>query len=208
MKEEFCVSPMVESGGNMNGHAGLKKSVKEKVVEKKADFYEPGDFVMGDIVWAKCGKNFPAWPAIVIDPLWQAPEAVLRACVPGTLLCVLRVLQKWTKGISDKCYEQLQLVQQLKFLHLPMITEGLGRVGGGACHFFWPVKGQTKLYGSKPSDFHLAIEEAILAENGYADSAMEAGQETLPVTNHGSAEATGSNQESECTIQQASLNCA
>lgn len=82
------VSPVVESGGKMNGHAGLRKTVKEKVFEKKPDFYEPGDFVRGDIVWAKCGKNFPAWPAIVIDPLFQAPEAVLRACIPGTL-CVM-----------------------------------------------------------------------------------------------------------------------
>ncbi|KAL2251832.1 UNVERIFIED_CONTAM: Histone-lysine N-methyltransferase ATX3 [Sesamum indicum] len=212
-EENSCVSPMVESGCNMNGHAGSKKSVKEKVVEKKADLYEPGDFVMGDIVWAKCGKNFPAWPAIVIDPLWQAPEAVLRACVPGTL-CVM--FYGYSRSGQRKCNEQLQLVQQLKFLHLPMITEGLVHAQrhvysfhkqrcAGACPFFWPVKGQTKLYGSKPSDFHLAIEKAILAENGYADSAMEAGQETLRVTNHGSAEATGSNQESECTIQQANV---
>ncbi|KAL0412232.1 UNVERIFIED_CONTAM: Histone-lysine N-methyltransferase ATX4 [Sesamum latifolium] len=182
-----------------------KKSVKEKVVEKKADFYEPGDFVMGDIVWAKCGKNFPAWPAIVIDPLWQAPEAVLRACVPGTL-CVM-------------FYGYSRSGQRLNFLHLAVITEGLGRFGGDYAwikagmvfpfhEYMGRFQGQTKLYGSKPSDFHLAIEEAILAENGYADSAMEAGQDTLPVTNHGSAEATGSNQESECTIQQASLNCA
>lgn len=66
-------------------------------------------------------------------------------------------------------------------------------------------QGQTKLHGSKPSDFHLAIEEAVMAENGYVDSAMEAGQETSPAVNQGEAEeATGSNQESGCTIQQAS----
>ncbi|KAL0309344.1 UNVERIFIED_CONTAM: Histone-lysine N-methyltransferase ATX3 [Sesamum radiatum] len=175
------------SGGNMNGHAGLKKSVKEKVVEKKADFYEPCDFVMGDIVWAKCGKNFPAWPAIVIDPLWQAPEAVLRACVPGTLCVMFYGYSR--SGQRDYAWIKAGMVFPFH--------EYMGR-----------FQGQTKLYGSKPSDFHLAIEEAILAENGYADSAMEAGQETLPVTNHGSAEATGSNQESECTIQQASLNSA
>lgn len=60
---------------------------KEKVGKKK-DFFEPADFVSGDIVWAKCGKNYPAWPAVVIDPLCEAPEAVLRACVPGTI-CVM-----------------------------------------------------------------------------------------------------------------------
>lgn len=82
------VSTGVESGGKVNTYAGTRKTVKDKVNAKKADFYEPADFVMGDIVWAKCGKNFPAWPAVVIDPLCQAPEAVLRACVPSTL-CVM-----------------------------------------------------------------------------------------------------------------------
>lgn len=82
------VSQTVESSEMMNEYTGSRKTVKEKVVEKKSDFYQPSDFVKGDIVWAKCGKNFPAWPAVVIDPLWQAPEGVLRACVPGTL-CVM-----------------------------------------------------------------------------------------------------------------------
>lgn len=68
-------------------------------------------------------------------------------------------------------------------------------------------QGQTKLHGSKPSDFRMAVEEAVMAENGYADSAMEGGQEILPAGNHGETEeATGSNQESGCSIQQAS-NC-
>lgn len=83
------VSTGVESGGKMNAYAaGSRKTVKEKVTPKKADFFEPSDFVTGDIVWAKCGKYFPAWPALVIDPLVEAPETVLRACVPGTL-CVM-----------------------------------------------------------------------------------------------------------------------
>lgn len=78
----------VESGGKMNAYAGSRKTVKDKVTPKKADFYELSDFVLGETVWAKCGKFFPAWPATVIDPLVQAPEPVLRACVPGTL-CVM-----------------------------------------------------------------------------------------------------------------------
>lgn len=120
------VSTGVESGGKTSAYAGTRKTVKEKVTAKKADFYEPADFVMGDIVWAKCGKNFPAWPAVVIDPLLQAPETVLRACIPGTL-CVmfygfsrtgLRVNYSEFVLMHDyihsgnlyKCYEQLQLV--------------------------------------------------------------------------------------------------
>lgn len=67
-------------------------------------------------------------------------------------------------------------------------------------------QGQTKLHGSKPSDFHLAIEEAILAESGYENKAEEDKQETLPVTNNEEAEeATGSNQELGYAVQEASL---
>lgn len=68
-------------------------------------------------------------------------------------------------------------------------------------------QGQNKLHGSKPSDFNKAIEEAHLAENGYANSAVEDEQETSPAANYGEAEeATGSNQEAECNIKQVSFD--
>lgn len=68
-------------------------------------------------------------------------------------------------------------------------------------------QGQTKLYGSRPSDFHMAIEEAILAEHGYTDKRPEMEQETSPATNDsGIEEATGSNQELDlCFSDQASF---
>ncbi|XP_057805816.1 histone-lysine N-methyltransferase ATX3-like isoform X2 [Salvia miltiorrhiza] len=176
------VSTGVESGGKMNAYAGTRKTAKDKVTVKKADFYEPADFVMGDIVWAKCGKNFPAWPAVVIDPLFQAPEAVLRACVPGTL-CVMFYGFSRT-GLRDYAWIKAGMVFPFQ--------EYMDR-----------FEGQTKLHGSKPSDFRMAIEEAVMAENGYANSTMEAGQEISPAVNNGEAEeATGSNQESGCTVQQ------
>ncbi|KAL3615710.1 hypothetical protein CASFOL_041371 [Castilleja foliolosa] len=149
--------------------------VKEKVVEKKVDFYEPCDFGMGDIVWAKCGKHFPAWPGIVIDPLWEAPEGVLRACVPGTLCVMFYGYSK--SGLRDYAWIKAGMVFPFH-------------------KYMDRFQGQKKLHGSKPSDFLGAIEEAVLAENGYGNTAVEAGQETLP------EEATGSNQESECIIQQ------
>lgn len=74
--------------------------------------------------------------------------------------------------------------------------------------FMCRFQGQTKLHGSKPSDFRKAIEEAVIVESGYGGSGMEAAQETSPSVNHcETEEATGSNQESGCTIQQVS-NCA
>lgn len=56
--------------------------------ERKRDIYKPEEFALGDLVWAKCGKRYPAWPAVVIDPLLQAPESVLKSCVPGSI-CVM-----------------------------------------------------------------------------------------------------------------------
>ncbi|KAL6311566.1 hypothetical protein AAG906_025872 [Vitis piasezkii] len=52
---------------------------------KRKDFYRPEEFVLGDIVWAKSGKRYPAWPAIVIDPVFEAPEAVLSSCVADAI---------------------------------------------------------------------------------------------------------------------------
>ncbi|KAL3613494.1 hypothetical protein CASFOL_042639 [Castilleja foliolosa] len=151
------------------------EKVKEKVVGKRVDFYEPSDFAMGDIVWAKCGKHFPAWPGVVIDPIWEAPEKVLRACVAGSLCVMFYGYSK--SGLRDYAWIKAGMVFPFH--------EYMDR-----------FQGQTKLHGSKPSDFLGAIEEAVLAENGYGNHAVEAGQETLP------EEATGSNQESECIIPQ------
>lgn len=77
--------PLVDNKRYMSGFTS--KSRKEKA-KKKKDVYKPEDFALGDLVWAKCGRSYPAWPAIVIDPILQAPEAVLRCCVPGAL-CVM-----------------------------------------------------------------------------------------------------------------------
>jgi len=49
--------------------------------EKKDGLYGPEDFYASDIVWAKAGRKEPFWPAIVIDPLKQAPELVLRSVI-------------------------------------------------------------------------------------------------------------------------------
>lgn len=56
--------------------------------EKKDGLYGPEDFYAGDIVWAKAGRKEPFWPAIVIDPMKQAPELVMRSCIPDAA-CVM-----------------------------------------------------------------------------------------------------------------------
>lgn len=56
------------------------------------------EFDLGDIVWAKSGKrNDPVWPAKVIDPIKEAPEAVRAVCVPGRL-CVMFFGPSLAKG--------------------------------------------------------------------------------------------------------------
>ena len=56
--------------------------------EREDGFYGPEDFYSSDIVWAKPGKKEPFWPAIVIDPMTQAPELVLRSCIADAA-CVM-----------------------------------------------------------------------------------------------------------------------
>lgn len=57
-------------------------------VKRKRDACRLDDFCLGDIVWAKCGKTHPAWPAVVIDPIFRAPKSVINCCVPSAL-CVM-----------------------------------------------------------------------------------------------------------------------
>lgn len=76
--------PLVYDSEPMTVEGGMLK----KSVEQRKDFYWPEEFVLGDIVWAKLGKKYPAWPAIVVNPMQQAPEAVLQSSIPGPI-CVM-----------------------------------------------------------------------------------------------------------------------
>ncbi|KAG4940155.1 hypothetical protein JHK87_044026 [Glycine soja] len=88
---------------------------QKPIGEKRREVYKPEDFALGDIVWAKCGKRYPAWPAVVIDPVLEAPESVLRCCVPGAL-CVMffgyskNGTQRATGSyVDEECYGQDQI---------------------------------------------------------------------------------------------------
>ncbi|XP_057524160.1 histone-lysine N-methyltransferase ATX3-like isoform X1 [Amaranthus tricolor] len=147
-----------------------------KVKQQKA-VYGPQDFSVGDIVWAKSGKRYPAWPAIVIDPMLQAPEAVLSSCIPGAI-CVMYF--GYSKNGKRRDYSWVK--------------------GGMIFPFFDYLErfqGQTDLHKSKPSDFRMAIEEALLAEQGFMD-----GHLGTPTTLYdGFHEASGPNQFQECASQ-------
>ncbi|GLT84778.1 hypothetical protein SLE2022_029920 [Rubroshorea leprosula] len=131
-----------------NKYAGLGK-LREGGAGKSKDVYRPEDFALGDIVWAKCGKKYPTWPAIVIDPLLQAPESVLSRCVAGAI-CVM--FFGYSKNGTQRDYAWVKQGMIFPF-----------------AEFMDRYQKQTQLYKWKKTDFQLAVEEAILAENGYLD---------------------------------------
>jgi hypothetical protein len=65
-----------------------KVDCKENNGERKDRLYGPEDFYAGDMVWAKAGRKEPFWPAVVIDPMKQAPELVLRSFIADAA-CVM-----------------------------------------------------------------------------------------------------------------------
>ncbi|XP_012083218.1 histone-lysine N-methyltransferase ATX3 isoform X2 [Jatropha curcas] len=121
-----------------------------RVAGNKKDVYKPEDFALGDLVWAKCGKRFPWWPAIVIDPILQAPEAVLSCCIPDAL-CVM--FYGYSKNGTRRDYAWVKQGMIFPF-----------------AEFMDRFQGQTQLYNCKMSDFQMALEEAILAESGFLDT--------------------------------------
>lgn len=66
----------------------ITTTLEEDARPRKEGVYGPEDFYSGDLVWGKSGRNEPFWPAIVIDPMTQAPELVLRSCIPDAA-CVM-----------------------------------------------------------------------------------------------------------------------
>ncbi|GAB2217455.1 hypothetical protein Droror1_Dr00000647 [Drosera rotundifolia] len=154
----------------------INGAMRKPIGDRRKNVYKPEDFALGDIVWAKSGKRYPAWPAIVIDPMVEAPEAVLSSCVPGAL-CVMYF------GYSRKGAKQRDYAWVKGGMIFPFLD------------YLDKFQRQTDLHKSQPSDFRMAIEEAYLTEQGFVDSNQvmnEAGSlNAYPV---GFPVATGSNQ--------------
>ncbi|XP_073219890.1 histone-lysine N-methyltransferase ATX3-like isoform X3 [Cicer arietinum] len=158
---------------------GMEQKPNENVGKRK-EVYRPEDFALGDIVWAKCGKRFPVWPAVVIDPFLEAPKSVLSCCVPNAL-CVM--FFGYSKNGTQRDYAWVKQGMVFPF------SEFMDR-----------FQGQTQLYKSKPSDFRMALEEAMLAEDGILESLLGA-EEIATVSNRRLEEVLVSNVDQEYYCQ-------
>ncbi|XP_050280103.1 histone-lysine N-methyltransferase ATX3 isoform X2 [Quercus robur] len=179
--KNFDYRKYLNSSSSMANAFGVNKTgfsysgmMSKENVQKRKELYKPEDFALGDIVWAKCGRRYPAWPAVVIDPILQAPETVLSCCVPGAI-CVM--FFGYSKNGTQRDYAWVKQGMIFPFME-----------------FMDRYQGQTQLYKSKPSDFQMALEEALLAENGILDANLGAGQMgNSDATPNGFQEATASN---------------
>ncbi|KAM7273153.1 hypothetical protein ACFE04_027817 [Oxalis oulophora] len=127
--------------------------VVNKVEEKVDGLYGPEDFYSFDIVWAKAAKIDPFWPAIVIDPMTQAPELVLRACIADAA-CVMFLGHAGNENQRDYAW--------VKRGNIFPFMESVDR-----------FHDQPQLDDCKPNDLQLALEEAYLAEQGFMEKLIE-----------------------------------
>ncbi|KAG5031527.1 hypothetical protein JHK82_015131 [Glycine max] len=117
--------------------------------EKRNGLFGPEDFYAGDIVWAKAGRKEPFWPAIVIDPMTQAPELVLRSCIADAA-CVMFLGYAGNEDQRDYAWVNHGMI----FPFMDYVDR---------------FQGQSELSYYTPSDFQMAIEEAFLAERGFTE---------------------------------------
>ncbi|KAF9601961.1 hypothetical protein IFM89_024424 [Coptis chinensis] len=88
-------------------------------------------------LWARSGKRYPVWPAIVIDPLTKAPDSVLKSCIAGAI-CVMYFGYSGDGKERDYAWVKHGMIFSFR------------RLCG---------QGQTQLHKSKPSEFRMAIEK-------------------------------------------------
>ncbi|KAI4325003.1 hypothetical protein MLD38_030439 [Melastoma candidum] len=156
----------------------------EMELERRKDgLFGPEDFYSGDIVWAKSGTDEPFLPAIVIDPMSQAPELVLRACIADAA-CVMFLGYTESEDMRDFSWVRRGMI-------FPFMD------------FVDRFREQPELDIYRRSDIQIAMEEAFLVENGFTekltrDICLAAGNCTAcDLGYRGFEEATGSNQDHE-----------
>ncbi|CAN6880047.1 unnamed protein product [Brassica oleracea] len=117
--------------------------------DERVGSYGPENFYSGDLVWAKPGRSEPFWPAIVIDPLTQAPELVLRSCVPDSA-CVVFFGHSGNDNERDYAWVRRGMI-------FPFMDY---------------VARFQEQQGCNPGRFQMALEEAFLADQGFMEKLM------------------------------------
>ncbi|XP_022561658.2 histone-lysine N-methyltransferase ATX4-like [Brassica napus] len=117
--------------------------------DERVGSYGPENFYSGDLVWAKPGRVEPFWPAIVIDPLTQAPELVLRSCVPDSA-CVVFFGHSGNDNERDYAWVRRGMI-------FPFMDY---------------VARFQEQQGCNPVRFQMALEEAFLADQGFMEKLM------------------------------------
>ncbi|KAG0487666.1 hypothetical protein HPP92_009761 [Vanilla planifolia] len=122
--------------------------------ELSEDFRRPKEFALGDVVWAKKGKSYPAWPAVIINPKHKASKSIPESHITMDI-CVMFF---GCRGCGDGKQKYAFVKQEMVFPFIDYMDR---------------FQGQTELYKSKPSDLRLAIEEAFMAEHGFTSMALD-----------------------------------
>ncbi|CAM8974521.1 unnamed protein product [Rhodiola kirilowii] len=138
-------------GGQRRWGSEQKKS--GVFLEERKESYKLAMFCVGDKVWAKSGRRYPAWPAIVINPLTDAPDVVLKCCIPDAL-CVM--YYGFSRNKKQREYSWVKRGMIFPFAECMQRFES-----------------QTQMFNCRPDDFRKAIEEAVSAENGRSDVKLE-----------------------------------
>ncbi|KAF9667346.1 hypothetical protein SADUNF_Sadunf15G0013400 [Salix dunnii] len=142
--ENLVMVDDTECGGVLDSSSGLRK---------EDGLFGPEDFYSGDIVWAKSRNKYPFWPAIVIDPMTQAPELVLRSCIADAA-CVMFFGSSGNDG-NQRDYAWVQRGMIFPFMD-----------------FVDRFQEQSELDDIN-GDFQTAFEEAYLAEQGFTEKLIQ-----------------------------------
>lgn len=113
-----CVSSLSLANGDDEKVMALAIDEENKPIEEKKRidkrtekkiFNRLENFGVGDVVWAKYSRSAIAWPALVIDPLEDAPEIVFeQLCSKHDMCNVFWLLEEGNKGdqsfpVSHNC---------------------------------------------------------------------------------------------------------
>ncbi|XP_010482737.1 PREDICTED: histone-lysine N-methyltransferase ATX5-like isoform X3 [Camelina sativa] len=136
-----------------NSKMSSRTLLEDETRPKKEGVYGPEDFYSGDLVWGKSGRKEPFWPAIVIDPMTQAPELVLRSCIPDAA-CVMFFGHSGTENERDYAWVRRGMI-------FPFVD------------YVERFQEQSELRKCNPGDFQKALEEALMADQGFTEKLMQ-----------------------------------